>query len=118
MKVLIIEDEYPAAERLQSYIQKTDPTMGVLPVLDNVEAATKYLIENSAPDLIFCDISLSDGLSFEIFEEVLVKSPVIFITTYDEYIIKAFKANRIDYILKPVTQKDLENAIQKFKAKA
>jgi DNA-binding LytR/AlgR family response regulator len=115
MKTLIIEDEYPAAERLTRLIQKTDERMEVLDVLDSIEAARRWFASHEAPDLIFSDIQLSDGLSFVIFDEVDVKSPIIFTTSYDEYAIKAFKVKSIDYLLKPIKQTELASAIQKYR---
>jgi DNA-binding LytR/AlgR family response regulator len=115
MKALIIEDEYPAAERLQKLIAKADAGIDICGVMDSVEGSLKWLAANPAPDLIFSDIQLSDGLSFEIFEKVLVNSPIIFTTSYDEYAIKAFKVKSIDYLLKPIKQQELEQAIQKYK---
>src|SRR5689334_23224524 len=106
MRTLIIEDEYPAAERLQRLIQKVDASLEVLTVLDSIEAAGEWFRTNKAPDLIFSDIQLSDGLSFEIFRQNVVSSPIIFTTSYDEYAIQAFKVKSIDYLLKPVKQQD------------
>jgi DNA-binding LytR/AlgR family response regulator len=115
MKALIIEDEYPAAERLQKLIARADEGIEICGVLDSVEGALKWISDNPAPDLIFSDIQLSDGLSFEIFEKSVVSSPIIFTTSYDEYAIKAFKVKSIDYLLKPIKQQELEQAIQKYK---
>jgi len=115
MEILIIEDEAIAAERLQMMIQQADKSMEVLEVLDTVSASQKWLQENPAPDLIFLDIQLADGLSFEIFETVKIESPIIFTTAYDHYALKAFKLNSIDYLLKPMVQDELEAAIKKFK---
>lgn len=115
MKALIIEDEYPAVERLTKLIQKIDADFQIIGVLDSVSNAISWFEENPTPDLIFSDIQLSDGLSFEIFETVLLQSPVIFTTSYDEYAIKAFKLRSIDYLLKPIKIQELQQAIQKFK---
>jgi DNA-binding LytR/AlgR family response regulator len=115
MKALIIEDEYPAAERLEKLIRKADPEIKILEILDSVESAMNWFNRNPSPDLIFSDIQLSDGLSFEIFEKAVIKSPIIFTTSYDEYAIKAFKVKSIDYLLKPVKQQELEQAILKYK---
>lgn len=115
MTTILIEDEYPAAERLEKLIKKTDENVQILAVLESIEAAKKWFSENPAPDLIFSDIQLSDGLSFQIFESVPIKSPIIFTTSYDEYAIKAFKVKSIDYLLKPIKQQELQNAIEKFK---
>ena len=115
MKVLIIEDEPFAQNELKRLLDKADKTIQVLDCIDSVEDSVEWLAGNQAPDLIFMDIQLSDGLSFDIFKQTEVKAPVIFTTAYDEYAIQAFKVNSIDYLLKPVKQTDLENAIKKFK---
>jgi DNA-binding LytR/AlgR family response regulator len=115
MTTIIIEDEYPAAERLEKLIKKADESMQILTVLESIEVAKKWFSENPAPDLIFSDIQLSDGLSFQIFEQIPIKSPIIFTTSYDEYAIKAFKVKSIDYLLKPIKPQELQNAIEKFK---
>lgn len=115
MKALIIEDEYPAAERLIKLIHKADASIEILAVLDSIEAAKRWFLSHPAPDLIFSDIQLSDGLSFVIFEEIDIKSPIIFTTSYDEYAIKAFKVKSIDYLLKPIKPYELVAAIEKFK---
>ncbi|MBC8109981.1 MAG: response regulator transcription factor [Verrucomicrobia bacterium] len=115
MKALIIEDEYPAAERLTKLIQKIDATIEISAVLESISLAKLWFARNPSPELIFSDIQLSDGLSFEIFESISVKSPVIFTTSYDEYAIKAFKHKSIDYLLKPIKPQELANALAKFK---
>ncbi len=115
MKTLIIEDEYPAAERLAKMLHKADSNIEILATTDSIEETKKWLTEHDAPDLIFSDIQLADGLSFRIFEEAQVKSPLIFTTSYDEYAIKAFKLQSIDYLLKPIKQQELESALNKFK---
>jgi DNA-binding LytR/AlgR family response regulator len=115
MKALIIEDEYPAAERLTKLIQKADANIEIVSVLGSIEAAKKWFAANAAPDLIFSDIQLADGLSFVIFEEMAIKSPIIFTTSYDKYAIKAFKVKSIDYLLKPIKPQELAVAIEKFK---
>ena len=101
MKVIIIEDEKPAARRLERMVLEN----GLNPVamLHSVEESINWFHKNEHPDLIFLDIQLSDGLSFEIFEEIEVKSAIIFTTAYDEYALKAFKLNSIDYLLKPIS---------------
>lgn len=115
MKVLIIEDETPAAEKLERYLSKYDQKIEVLARLQSVEESVEWLGKHQSElDLILSDIQLTDGLSFEIFQKVNVKTPVIFATAYDEYAIDAFKLNSIDYILKPVTFMDLSNALNKF----
>ena len=114
MRTIIIEDEYPAAERLQQLISKLDSQVEVLEVLGSVSGAIAWLEQNQAPDLIFSDIQLSDGLSFQIFEAFPLSSPIIFTTSYDEYAIKAFKVKSIDYLLKPIKLKELETAIVRY----
>lgn len=113
-KVLIIEDEKPAADWLKQLILKFDQQISVLAVLDSVSGAEEWFRHHSAPDLVFMDIQLADGLSFEIFERVKVPCPVIFTTAYEEYAVKAFKVNSIDYLLKPIAWSELEAAMQKF----
>jgi len=113
-KILIIEDEKPAAEWLRQLIFKFDPQISVLNVIDSVSGAAEWFQKNPAPDLVFMDIQLADGLSFEIFERVKVPCPVIFTTAYEEYAVKAFKVNSLDYLLKPIAFNELEAAFQKF----
>ncbi|MBC7493603.1 MAG: response regulator transcription factor [Flavobacterium sp.] len=113
MKIIIIEDEKPAARLLQRKIEKLGFTVNQM--LHSVEEAIVWFKTNQHPDLIFLDIQLSDGLSFEIFEQVDIQSAVIFTTAYDEYALRAFKLNSIDYLLKPIDDDDLEAAINKFK---
>jgi len=115
MKILIIEDEILAAERLEEMIRKVIPGVEVLGVLDSISAAVSWLSANEKPDLAFFDIQLADGLSFEIFEQTNVTFPVIFTTAFDEYALKAFKVNSIDYLLKPIDEDELGDAIQKYK---
>lgn len=113
-KILIIEDEEVNAQRLQRLLQKFRSEFEVLAVLNSIAKSVKWLSEQDAPDLIFMDIRLADGESFEIFNLIEVKSPVIFTTAYDEYAVKAFKYNSIDYLLKPIEKEELESAIIKF----
>lgn len=113
MKVVIIEDEKPAARRLSRMLSELD--IEPFTMLHSVEESVNWFYNNEHPDLLFLDIQLSDGLSFEIFEEVEVKSAIIFTTAYDEYALKAFKLNSIDYLLKPIDSDELESAINKFK---
>ena len=115
MNCLIVEDEKVAAERLSGLIKKYDPTIDITGIVQSVKNAVQWLNTHQAPDLIFMDIQLADGLSFEIFEQTIVKTPVIFTTAYDEYALKAFKVNSIDYLLKPIDYQELKNAIDKFK---
>lgn len=113
MKVLIIEDEKPSARRLHRMLAALD--VGVQDMLHSVAESIEWFQNNEHPDLIFLDIQLSDGLSFEIFDAVSVKSAIIFTTAYDEYALQAFKLNSVDYLLKPIDDEDLEFAITKFK---
>ena len=113
MNVLIIEDEKPAARRLHRMLAALD--VEVQQMLHSVEESLNWLQNNKHPDLIFLDIQLSDGLSFEIFEEIEVKSAIIFTTAYDEYALKAFKLNSVDYLLKPLDEDELKIAVDKFK---
>ncbi|WP_109832499.1 LytR/AlgR family response regulator transcription factor [Reichenbachiella versicolor] len=116
MKVLIIEDEAPAFRRLQKLLEEIDSQIEIIDVFDGVQETVKYLQSHKAPDLIFMDIQLSDGISFEIFDQVEVKKPVIFTTAFDEYTLRAFKVNSIDYLLKPINQEDLIQSINKYKS--
>ncbi|MEZ7513868.1 LytR/AlgR family response regulator transcription factor [Flavobacterium frigidarium] len=113
MKTIIIEDEKPAARLLQRKLEKIKIKADIL--LHSVEEAIEWFTENEHPDLIFLDIQLSDGLSFEIFEKVEIKSAIIFTTAYDEFALRAFKLNSIDYLLKPIDEDDLEVAVSKYK---
>jgi DNA-binding LytR/AlgR family response regulator len=115
MNVLIIEDEQLAARRLESMVLAYDPTIKVVARLESVEDSVEWFKNNVHPDLIFLDIHLEDDLSFAIFEKVRVESPIIFTTAFDEYAIRAFKLKSIDYLLKPIVQEDLNNAIAKYK---
>ncbi|MDQ8013867.1 MAG: LytTR family DNA-binding domain-containing protein [Flavobacterium nitrogenifigens] len=115
MITLIIEDEKPAARLLQRKLEKLDVTVETM--LHSVEESVHWFENNPHPDLIFLDIQLSDGLSFEIFEKIEIKSAIIFTTAYDEYALKAFKLNSIDYLLKPIDEDDLETAVSKFKSR-
>jgi len=116
-KVLIIEDEKPAAEWLKQLIVKFDSQISILNVIDSISGAVEWFQKNQAPDLVFMDIQLADGLSFAIFEQVKVPCPVIFTTAYEEYAIKAFKVNSVDYLLKPIAYNELEASFQKFGTK-
>ena len=114
MLTIIIEDEKPAARLLQRKLEKLN--VKVDKMLHSVEESIAWFSNNEHPDLIFLDIQLSDGLSFEIFDKVAIKSAIIFTTAYDEYALKAFKLNSIDYLLKPIDEDELEIAVTKFKA--
>ena len=115
-KILIIEDEKPAVRRLTQLLSEHLPEAQVLESLDTVTGAINWFRNNPEPDLIFLDIQLADGISFEIFEKVSVTAPIIFCTAYDQYAIKAFKLNSIDYLLKPIDPEELKQAIHKFKS--
>jgi two-component system LytT family response regulator len=115
MKVIIVEDEVPAAEKLERYLQKYDSTIQVLGRFDSVTATVQWLNSNQdSIDLIFMDIQLIDGLSFQIFQQVQVRKPVIFTTAFNEYALDAFKVNSIDYLLKPITFTDLSASLKKL----
>lgn len=116
MKVLIIEDEAPAFRRLQKVLEELDASIEIIDVLGTVKDSLKWFKTNPVPDLIFMDIQLSDGLSFEILEQHEVIVPIIFTTAFDEYMLKAFKVNSIDYILKPIKKSDVKEALKKFKS--
>jgi DNA-binding LytR/AlgR family response regulator len=113
MKIVIIEDEIKAARSLANLINKLRPETKIVAQLQSVEAAVDYLSNSEQPELIFMDIQLSDGLSFEIFKQVEIKAPVIFCTAYGEYSMEAIKANGVDYLLKPFSEDDLQKAIEK-----
>jgi two-component system response regulator LytT len=116
MNIIIIEDEKPSARRLQRMLSALDFEANTM--LHSVEESIEWFQNNEHPDLIFLDIQLSDGLSFEIFEAIDINSAVIFTTAYDEYALQAFKLNSIDYLLKPIDEEDLEKAVAKFKGRA
>lgn len=114
MTVAIIEDEMLIAKNLQRLLAQIDPSIEVVAVLDGVNASVKWLKENAHPDLLFMDIQLSDGVSFDIFKKVEIEKPIIFTTAYNEYAIRAFKVNSVDYLLKPIDKEYLERALEKF----
>lgn len=114
MKVLLIEDEIPAARQLTKLLNAVRPNLQILEALDSVESAVRWLRTFPAPDLVFMDIQIADGLSFDIFRQTEVKSPVIFTTAFDHYAVQAFKVNAVDYLLKPVDPEDLSRALDKF----
>jgi two-component system, LytTR family, response regulator len=114
MKVLIVEDEKLSADRLAQMVRKIAPDVEILAQLDSVKRTVEWLANQPVPDLLFLDIQLADGLSFEIFERVEVRVPIIFTTAYDEYAIKAFKVNSVDYLLKPIDDDELKAALRKF----
>lgn len=114
MKIIIIEDEILVAEELAASLLLINPDIEIIQVLSSVKEAVEYFTVNSQPDLIFSDIQLGDGLSFEIAKVITIKVPVIFCTAFDEYALDAFRANGIEYILKPFSIESLQNALQKF----
>lgn len=116
MNILIIEDEAWAAKHLQKMVLKIEPAANILEIISSVQASVKWLASHPIPDLILSDIHLSDGISFEIFETLHVQCPIIFITAFDEYAIRAFKLNSIDYLLKPVDEQELGAAINKYRS--
>jgi two-component system LytT family response regulator len=115
MDILILEDEAPAARRLEQLIKNYDSAVRIAGILESVSAAIGWLGSHETPDLIFMDIQLADGISFDIFRQTEVKTPVIFTTAYDEYALQAFKVNSIAYLLKPVEQESLNESLRKFK---
>jgi DNA-binding LytR/AlgR family response regulator len=115
MNILIIEDEKLAANRLSGLIKSMDETAEIVGTLDSIKASVAWFSSNPLPDLTFMDIQLADGLSFEIFDQVAVRCPVIFTTAYDEYALRAFKVNSIDYLLKPIDTDELSRAMEKFR---
>jgi two-component system, LytTR family, response regulator len=114
-KTVIVEDEPLVAKDLQKLVLQADPSIEVVEVLNSLQSAISYFRSNPEPDLIFMDIQLSDGVSFDLFKSINLNCPVIFTTAYSEYAIRAFKVNSIDYLLKPINKPDLKNAIEKFK---
>ncbi len=115
MKILIVEDEDLAVRKLQKTLQAIGDHIEVVGTADSIDSTVRWIQSNSRPDLILMDIELADGQSFEIFNRVEVKSPVIFTTSYDEFALKAFKVNSVDYLLKPIQKEELEAALEKFK---
>lgn len=118
MKILIVEDEELAVKKLQKTLFSVDESAEVVGVTDSIKGTVEWLQNSPSPDLVLMDIELADGQSFEIFNLVEVKVPVIFTTSYDEYALKAFKVNSIDYLLKPIQKEELQAAIEKFKHRA
>lgn len=114
MKVIIIEDEIPAAKRLAKLLHSYNDEIEIVHKADSVESSVRYLTAAQNIDLIFMDIQLADGLSFDIFEKVKINSPVIFTTAFDQYTLKAFKVNSIDYLLKPIDENELHRSLEKY----
>ncbi len=115
MRTVIIEDELPAARALEKALLTVEPEIEILRVCDSVVSAVRWFRENPPPDLAFLDIQLGDGMSFEIFEKTEVRCPVVFVTAFDEYALRAFKLNSIDYLLKPVDTAELARGLKKFR---
>lgn len=115
MKAIIIEDEIIAAESLQRLIAEVDSSIEILSTLQSIDESVEWFRHNDMPDLVFMDIHLADGSSFNIFDEIDISCPIIFTTAYDEYALKAFNVNGIAYLLKPISKTDLERAINKLK---
>ncbi|MDR2911534.1 MAG: LytTR family DNA-binding domain-containing protein [Bacteroidales bacterium] len=115
MNTVIIEDEFIAAQTLQNALHKINPSIKMLAVLQSIEESVEWFSCNKSPDLVFMDIHIADGSCFAIFEKATIACPVIFTTAYDEYALKAFEVNSIDYLLKPIEQKKLERSLNKFK---
>ncbi|MFN8287828.1 MAG: LytTR family DNA-binding domain-containing protein [Chitinophagales bacterium] len=115
MNVVLVEDESLIAKNLERLLKEIDPAIEVVAALDSVAGTVKWLEQHKQPDLFFFDIQLADGISFDIFEKVKITSPVIFTTAYNEYAIRAFKVNSVDYLLKPIDKDHLENALNKYK---
>lgn len=115
MNVVIIEDEHLIARRIAELLTRIDPEIEVLSIIDSVKRAKEWFSQNEKPDLVFMDIQLADGLSFDIFDLVKIEAPVIFITAYQEYAIRAFKVNSVDYLLKPISEENLRAALNKYR---
>lgn len=115
MNVIIIEDEHLTAERIATLLRQIDPDIELVSIFDSVKRSVEWFSSNEKPDLVFMDIQLADGLSFDIFDKINIEVPVIFITAYQEYAIRAFKVNSVDYLLKPVSEEDLRNALDKYR---
>ncbi|HEX9513354.1 MAG TPA: LytTR family DNA-binding domain-containing protein [Puia sp.] len=115
MKVIILEDEAPAANRLSRMLHNIREDIEIVKVLDSVETSVKYLPDAAGIDLIFMDIQLADGISFCIFDQIKLSTPVIFTTAYDQHALKAFKVNSLDYLLKPIDEKELRQALEKYR---
>lgn len=116
MRVIIIEDEIPAANRLGKMLQSMDPGISITGRYDSIESSVRFFRSgDDSFDLVFMDIQLADGLSFDIFSQVNVSAPVIFTTAFDQYTLKAFKVNSVDYLLKPIDEKELQQAVEKYR---
>ncbi len=116
MRILIIEDENRSANRLNKLLLEIDSSVEIVQIIESVKEAVTFFKQDQSVDLVFADIQLSDGLSFEIFEQMKIDTPIVFTTAYDQYAIRAFKVNGIDYLLKPIDPKELKESIRKFKS--
>lgn len=114
MKVIIIEDERAAVRNLMALLHELEPKIEVVTTLDSISATIDWFATNALPDLLFMDIHLADGSAFEIFDHIQIDCPIIFTTAYDEYALKAFKVNSIDYLLKPIDREDMQKALEKY----
>jgi len=114
MKAVIVEDERAAVRNLTALLTDVTPEMEVIAVLDSISESVEWFKEHESPDLVFMDIHLADGSAFEIFRHIEIACPVIFTTAYDEYALKAFKVNSVDYLLKPIGAEDVRNALKKL----
>lgn len=114
MKAIIIEDEKAAVRNLTSLLGEVCPQIEIVTELDSIADTIEWFTDHSMPDLVFMDIHLADGSAFEIFEHVHITCPIIFTTAYDEYALRAFKVNSIDYLLKPIGRQDIEQALEKL----
>lgn len=114
MKAVIVEDEYVAAKSLERLIDKVDDSISIIAVLQSVEESVEWFSTNPPPDVVFMDIHLADGDSFAIFDKTEIRCPIIFTTAYDEYALKAFEVNSVDYLLKPINKKSLSKALDKL----
>jgi two-component system, LytTR family, response regulator len=114
MRILLLEDEYPAAERLTRLLTRLEPTAQLVSTCESVAQGLRWFAANPAPDLILSDIQLADGLSFEVFERTVVRTPIIFTTSYDAYALRAFRVHSLDYLLKPIKEDELRAALARF----
>ena len=115
MKVVLLEDEKLASDHLKNLLYNIDADIEVLAVLDSVKSGIVWFLTHDEPDLVFMDIQVGDGLSFEIFDAISLQCPIVFTTAFDEYALQAFKVNSVDYILKPVEKEEVNNALKKMK---
>lgn len=114
MKIVIVEDELAASDHLNYLLNRIDPTIEILAIFDTVKATVAFFAKEHSAELLFLDIHLADGISFEIFEQANINIPVVFTTAYDQYALKAFKVNSIDYLLKPIDEEELTDALHQY----